>query len=122
MIGGVIMNQIKNILYKYLCRDAVAVCEISEKAGDFVWLEKNGYYNRRTGEETKAGREYAKKHEKLVGEYFEKIKDNSLDVNNLQKLKQEIQHYIKNNPKADIYEGLTESECFALRYVYYEKW
>ena len=122
MIGGVIMNQIKNILHKHLCRDAVVVCELSEKAGDFVWLEKNGYYNRTTGEETKAGREYAKKHEKLIDEHFGRITDNSLDANNLHKLKQEIQCYINNNPKADIYKGLTEPECFALRYVYYGKW
>lgn len=122
MIGGVIMSQIKNILHKHLCPDAIVVCELSEKAGDFVWLEKKGYYNRKTGEETKSGREYTKKHEKLIDEHFGKIKDNSLNANNLNKLKQEIQSYINNNPKVDIYKNLTEAECFALRYVYYGKW
>jgi tRNA-dihydrouridine synthase len=122
MIGGVIMNQIKNILHKYLSPDAVAVCELSAKAGDFVWLEKMGYYNRKTGEETKEGLAYAKQHDKLMMKHFEKIKDNSLETSNLNELKQEVQKYIKNNPKTDIYKGLTETEAFALQYVNHGQW
>lgn len=122
MIGGVIMNQIKNILHKYLCQDAVVVCELGAKAGDFVWLEKMGYYNRKTGEETKAGRVYAEQHDKLMMEHFEKIKDNSLETSNLNELKKEVQKYIKNNPKTDIYKGLTETEAFALQYVDHGQW
>lgn len=116
------MNQIKNILHKYLCPDAIAVCELSEKAGDFVWLEKNGYYNRKTGEETKAGKAYTQKHDKLIMVHFEKIKDNSLDTNNLCKAKHEMAKYIKRNPKADIYKGMTEAEEYAFRYVYHGHW
>ena len=116
------MNQIKNILHKYLCPDAIAVCELSEKAGDFVWLEKMGYYNRKTGKETKAGKVYTQKHDKMITAHFEKIKDNSLDTNNLNRVKHEIKNYIKTNPETDIYKGLTEGEEYALRYVYHEHW
>lgn len=122
MIGDDNMNQIKNILHKYLCSDAISVCELSEKAGDFVWLEGNGYYVRETGEETKEGKAYTKKHDKMLTEHFERISDDSLSTDNLCKLRQEIRNYIKKNPDIDIYKGLTESETFALRYVYHGRW
>ena len=122
MIGGDIMNQIKNILHKYLCSDAITVCELSEKAGDFVWLEKNGYYVRSTGEETAKGKAYTLQHDKMLTEHFGKIHDDSLSPDNLNKLRQELNRYINNNPDIDIYEGLTESESFAFRYVYYGRW
>lgn len=116
------MNQITNILHKYLCPDALVVCELSEKAGDFIWLEKKGYYNRKTGEETKAGQAYTKQHDKLLTKHFEKVKDKSLETRNLTELRREIQKYIKNNPKIDIYRDLTETEAFALRYVNHGHW
>ena len=122
MIGGDTMNQIKNILHKYLCSDAIVVCELSEKAGDFVWLEENGYFVRKTGEETAKGKAYTKKHDKMLTEHFEKINDDSLSTDNLNKLRQELSRYIKKNPDIDIYEGLTESESFAFRYVYHGRW
>ena len=122
MIGGDTMNQIKNILRKYLCSDAIVVCELSEKAGDFVWLEENGYFVRATGEETAKGKEYTKKHDKMLTEHFEKITDDSLSTGNLNKLRTELIRYINKNPDIDIYEGLTESESFAFRYVYHEHW
>ena len=122
MNGGGIMNQVKNILHKYLCPDALVVCELNEKAGDFVWLEKKGYYNRKTGEETKAGKIYTKQHDKMLTEHFEKIKDKSLEAKNMSELRKEIQKHIKNNPEADIYKDLTETEAFALRYVNHGHW
>ena len=122
MIGGDIMNQIKNILHKYLCSAAITVCELSEKAGDFVWLEENGYFVRSTGEETAKGKAYTKEHDKMLTTHFEKIHDDSLSPNNLNKLRQELSNYINKNPNIDIYEGLTESESFAFRYVYNGHW
>lgn len=116
------MNQIKNILHRYLCTDAIAVCELSEKACDPVWLEENGYFVRKTGEETAKGKAYSKKHNEMLTERFEKIKDDSLSADNLNKLRQELVRYIKKNPDINIYKGLTESESFALRHVYHEHW
>lgn len=122
MIGGDSMNQIKNILHKYLCSDAITVCELSEKAGDFVWLEENGYFVRSTGEETAKGKLYAKKCDKILTEKFGKIKDDSLTTLNLSNLRRELSRYINENPNIDVYEGLTESEMFAFRYVYPGRW
>ena len=34
------MSEIKKLLHRYLCEDAIKVCELAEKADDFVWLEK----------------------------------------------------------------------------------
>ena len=116
------MNQIKNILHKHLCPDAIAVCELSEKVCDSVWLEEKGYFVRSTGEETEKGKAYTKKHGKMLEEHFEKVNDGSLGADNLRKLWQELNRYIKKNPDINIYEGLTEAETFAFRYVYDEHW
>lgn len=116
------MNKIKELLHKYLCDDAIKVCELSEKAGDFVWLEKQGYYVRKTGEETQKGKAYTKKHSEMMEYHFGRIKDNSLDDDNLNKLRKELMAYIKKNPDLDLYKGLTESESFAFRNVYYGGW
>lgn len=112
------MNPIKALLNKYLCKDAIFICELSEKAGDLVWLEEQGYYDRKTGEETAKGKAYTKKHNKLLEQHFEKIRDNSLDNNNLCKLREAMINYVNSNPDVDIYEGMSEAEIFAFRYVY----
>lgn len=115
------MNKIKELLHKYLSEDAIAVCELSEKSNDFVWLENQGYYNRKTGKETEKGKAYTKKHDDLMVFHFGKIKDNSLDVENLNKLRNELNKYTSKN-SVDIYEGLTESETFAYRYIVHGRW
>lgn len=111
------MSKIKELLHKYLCEDALVVCELSEKSSDFVWLEKQGYYNRKTGKETYKGEAYTKKHDELMLLHFNKIKDRSLDDKNLSELRNEINKHIRKNPDIDIYKGLTETEAFAYRYV-----
>ena len=116
------MNPFKKLLNNYLCHDALVVCELSEKAGDFVWLEDQGYYDRKTGEETTKGKAYTKNHNKLLEQHFEKIRDNSLDTDNLCKLREAIKNCIKKNPDMDIYDGMTETEAFAFRYVYHGRW
>ena len=122
VIGGDDMNKIKELLRKYLCEDAIVVCELSEKSGDFVWLESQGYFDRETGKETEKGRAYTKKHDALMLKHFERIKDNSLDDKNLNKLRNELNKYISQNPQIDIYKGLTETEAFAYRYVNHGRW
>ena len=116
------MNKIKELLHKYLCEDALAVCELSEKSGDFVWLENQGYYNRQTGKETEKGKAYTKKHDELITFHFDRIKDNSLDEKNLNKLRNELNKYVSKNSDVDIYKGLTEAESFAYRYVVHGRW
>lgn len=116
------MSKIKELLQKYLCEDAIAVCELSEKSGDFVWLEEQGFYDRKAGKETKKGKEYTKKHDTLMLKHFERIKDNSLDDKNLSKLRNELNKYTSENPHVDIYKGLTEAEAFAYRYVIHNRW
>lgn len=122
MTGGGVMNKIKELLHAYLCEDAIVVCELSEKSGDFVWLEKMGYYDRKTGKETEKGKAYTKKHDALMLKHFERIKDNSLDDKNLSKLRNELNKYINKNPNVDIYKGLTEPEAFTYRYVNHGRW
>ena len=60
------MSEIKKLLHRYLCEDAIKVCELAEKADDFVWLEKQGYYVRKTGEKTQKGKAYMKKHNEMM--------------------------------------------------------
>lgn len=116
------MNKIKYLLHNFLCEDAIIVCELCEKSTDFVWLEEQGYYNRQTGKETEKGKAYTKRHNDLMAKHFEAIKDNSLDNKNLKNLRNEINKYIRENPDIDIYKGLTETECFAYRYVNHGRW
>ena len=116
------MNKIKEILHKYLCEDAIIICELCEKADDFVWLEENGYYVRKTGKETEKGKAYTKKHNELIEKHSRRIRDNSFDPENLSKLNKELREYIKKHPDYNIYKGLTESESFAFRHVYYDNW
>lgn len=116
------MNKIKQILHKYLCEDAIKVCELSAKADDFVWLENNGYYIRKTGKVTEKGKTYANRHNQLIHKHMERIKDNSFDPGNFSRLERELREYVKKHPDTDIYKGLTESEAFAFREVYYDKW
>lgn len=33
------MSEIKKLLHRYLCEDAIKVCELAEKADDFVWCK-----------------------------------------------------------------------------------
>lgn len=116
------MSEIKKLLHKYLCEDAIVVCELSEKSGDFVWLEEQGFYDRKKGEETAKGKAYTKKHDDLMLKHFARIKDNSLEDKNLSKLKNELSKYINENPDVEIYKDLTESEVFAYRYVNHGRW
>lgn len=116
------MNKIKELLHAYLSEDALIVCALSEKSGDFVWLEEQGYYNRETGKETKKGKEYTKKHDALMLKHFERVKDNSLDDKNLSKLRNELNKHINKAKTADVYKGLTETEAFAYRYVNHGRW
>lgn len=116
------MSKIKELLHKYLCADALVVCELSEKSSDFVWLENQGYYNRKTGKETDKGKAYNKKHDELMLMHFGRIKDRSLDDKNLSELRNELNIHIGKNPDIDIYKGLTETEAFAYRYVVHNKW
>lgn len=116
------MSEIKKLLHRYLCKDAIIVCELSEKSNDFLWLEKRGYYDRKKGVETPQGKKYTNKHNILMAKHFNKIKDRSLGYENLKNLKNELNKYIRKNPDIDIYKDLTESEIFAYKYINHGQW
>lgn len=116
------MDKIKEILHKYLCEDAIIICELSEKSDDFVWLEDKGYYSRKTGKETEKGKAYTKTHNALIEKHSRRIKDNSLNPENLMRLKKALREHIEKHPDYNIYKGLTESESFAFRHIYHDKW
>ena len=116
------MSEIKKLLHRYLCEDAIKVWELAEKADDFVWLEKQGYYVRKTGEKTQKGKAYMKKHNEMMEYHFGKISDGSLDDDNLNILRKALGEYIKKNPEIDVFKELTEAETFAFRNVFYNHW
>ena len=111
------MNEIKKILHEYLCDDAIILCELTEKAGDFVWLEEQGYYKRQTGEKTNKWAVFVKNHNKLFEKHDTKLAEKSFEHNNMKQLEKALRNYIKKNPDVNIYKGLTESEIFALRNI-----
>lgn len=113
------MSEIKRLLHKYLSEDAIIVLALEEKADDVGYQVKQGFIDPKTGRITKKGKVDVEKHNHLHEKHFKKDAEKTYNQTNLQNLRDLLRKYLWENPEINPYKGLTESEQFAFRHVFY---
>lgn len=109
------MNAIKSILYQMFSADAIKAAALAEQLEDMKYCAEHNMNHLKGGKEQKKWEEYCEKAEL----HAQKDDGKTFNRNNMQKFRNEVDQYLKKNPKATLFEGLGETEHFAVRKFYY---
>ena len=121
------MNQIKEILNKYLTPEQIELCAMEAKSDDWGWLDKHGYVEKEYRQEqgykiscghnlTEKGKEYIKKYNQRFEEIFDMYTQE--DWRKMDKGKDELrllERTLPGNEWKKQIDGLTKEERWAVR-------
>lgn len=106
-------NRVAELLHSIFGEDAIQAGAISEQLEDVKYCTEHKMNHLNGGNEKAKWENTAAKCEALAE------KDNSYTVHNMKKFQREVNEFLKNNPGAKLFEGLSETEHFAVRRFYY---
>lgn len=119
------MNDIKNILHKYLTGDEITMLAIEEKQDDRQWMTEKGYlsdieFNKngfpvKGGELTPKGEKFIEESDKKLLKLFEKT--GGVQMKTMSELTKELQKHSKSYHDDKAYNELTEDEQFVYRKI-----
>ncbi len=112
-------NRAMDIMRKYLSEDGIKIAELQAKADDVGYYFWNGFVDRKTGKLTHKGRIEIKNHNRAFDYHWKKDRGRTYNEENIAKVKRELRQYSESDPNVRIFEGLTESEKFAVMDIYY---
>lgn len=110
-------NRIAELLHLLFSEDAIRVGAIGEQLEDVTYCTEHKM-NHLNGGIEKAKWEKAMEYGEDLAESIEG-KDNTYTVENMKKFKRAVDAFLKENPGAKLFDGLTETEHFAVRRFYY---
>ena len=112
------MNHVQKLLHSHLNKDEIALYAAMEKGDDFVWLAKHGYYERKQwgGGFTQKGKVFIEQQNELIDRLAKKT-ERFWDEGKHKELQRKLMTYQKNLKKGTLFDGLSEEETFAVRYI-----
>lgn len=109
------MNAIKALLYKMFSADAIKAAALSEQLEDVKYCIEHNMNHLKGGAELKKWEGCCEQAEL----YAQKDNEHTFNHNNIQKFKAEVDKILKNDSEATLFQGLDETEHFAVRKFYY---
>lgn len=106
-------NRISELLHSLFGQDAIQAGAICEQLEDVKYCTKHKM-NHLNGGSEKAKWEKAKAKAEELAE-----NDKTFTAENMKKFKKAVDEFLKENPEARLYDGLSETEHFAVRKFYY---
>lgn len=112
------MNYVQKLLHSYLNKDIITLYATMEKCDDFVWLANHGYYVRKQwgGDVTKKGKAFLDQQDKIIDRLAQKT-ERFRGEKKYTELQRKLMTYQKNLKNGTLFDGLTEDETFAVRYI-----
>lgn len=109
------MRSVKEILYKYFSEDAIRAAAIGEQLEDIAYCSEHGMdHMNGSKEETKWNSELKK------GKvYLERDNCKTFNETNAKRFRKEVDKFLSYNPGKGLYDGLNETEEFAVQRFYY---
>lgn len=112
-IGMKNLSVISKLLHKFFGENAICAAAIGEQLEDVRYCSKHRMNHLNGGSEKDKWEETMKKAEMLAGQ------DGTFTVENMKKFQVAVNEYLRKNPNAGLYDGLSETERFAVRRFYY---
>ena len=106
-------NVIRKLLYDIFSNNAIKSAAIDEQLEDIKYCIEHHMNHMSGGIEEAKWNEQCKISETLTSH------DNTYNRENMKKFKNSVDAYIENHPDARIYDGLSETEHYAVRRLYY---
>ncbi len=108
---------IAELLHRLFSEDAIRLAAVGEQLEDINYCTKHKMNHLHGGVE-KAKWEKVAKEADALADLIEK-RDRTYTVENMRYFQTAVNDYLKQNPKARLLSGLTETEQFAVRSFYY---
>lgn len=110
-------NRIAELLHGIFSEDAIQVGAICEQLEDLKYCTEHKMNHLNGGDEKEKWEKAMAKCEELAEAMDGK--DNTYTIESMKKFQNAVNDYLKQNPKARLLEGLTNTEHFAVRRFYY---
>ena len=111
------MNYVQKLLYSTLHTDVINLLALQERDDDYVWLEEHGYFVRGPmGGVTEKGKAYIERQNAKFDELYKKTRKH-WNSDKIRCLRKELMEYQRTLQNGSIYDGLTETEMYAVRYL-----